>query len=140
MRVAATTWRSSVVVLVLAAVVACSAGGTPRGTAATGALLFRGTPALGEGIAGACSNCHAVAAGQQAGIGPNLSNIGGRAATAVAGEDASSFLRESILQPDAHLADNYQEGIMPRTYAQSLSAQQIADLVAYLLTLKSGQD
>jgi hypothetical protein len=29
---------------------------------------------------------------------------------------------------------------MYRDYAQALTAQQISDLVAYMLTLKSGQD
>ena len=37
-------------------------------------------------------------------------------------------------------AGGYQEGIMYRDYAQALTAQQVNDLVAYMLTLKSGQD
>jgi hypothetical protein len=44
-----------------------------------------------------------------------------------------------IVSPDAFLSGGYQEGIMYRGYAQALTAQQINDLIAYMLTLKSGQ-
>ena len=52
------------------------------------------------------------------------------------GQDAAAYLRESILNPDAVLVDNYQEGIMYRGYRDSLTDRQLDDLAAYLLTLK----
>ena len=63
-----------------------------------------------------------------------------RAAKTVAGQSAEEYLRTAITTPDAYLAGGYQEGIMYRDYAQALTVQQIDDLVAYMLTLKSGQD
>ena len=75
----------------------------------------------------------------ESGTGQSLSNIGNRAGSAVPGQSAEEYLRTAIVDPDAFLSGGYQEGIMYRGYAQELTAQQINDLVAYMLTLKSGQ-
>jgi len=58
----------------------------------------------------------------------------------VDGQSAEEYLRTSITDPDAYLAGGYQEGIMYRQYEQALTEQQIDDLVAYMLTLKGGQE
>jgi cytochrome c len=58
----------------------------------------------------------------------------------VPGQPAEEYLRTAITDPDAYISDGYQDGIMYRGYAQALTAQQINDLVAYMLTLKSGQN
>ena len=71
---------------------------------------------------------------------PNLSNIGNRAASTVAGQTAEEYLRTSITDPDAHLSGGFQEGIMYREYKTNLSSEEIEDLVSYMLTLKSGVD
>ena len=47
------------------------------------------------------------------------------------GEDAAS-IRESIVDPNAEVAQGYAEGIMPGDYDQKLSDEQLADLVAFL--------
>lgn len=119
---------------------ACGEVGYPPGDPTSGKQLFAGQPPLSDPRARACSECHAVDAGQQSPLGPNLSNIGNRAATTVAGQSAEQYLQTSIIDPDAYLAGGFQEGIMYREYREALSPQQISDLVAYMLTLKSGQD
>ncbi len=69
-------------------------------------------------------------------IGINLHDIGDRAGSAVPGQSAEDYLRTSILDPDAYLAGNFQDGLMSREYPQALTDQQVSDLVAYMLTLK----
>lgn len=117
-----------------------SCGGAPQGDPSSGQRLFRGEALIAGGKLPACIDCHADTADGVSQLGPNLSNIGNRAATTVAGQTAEEYLRASILQPDAYLSGGFQEGIMYREYPTSLSAQQVSDLVAYMQTLKSGRD
>ena len=85
-----------------------------------------------------CSKCHPVGAGQKpaTGIGMNLGDIGSRAGSIVPNQSAEEYLRTSIVDPDAHLAGGFQDGLMSREYQKLLSAQQIEDLVAYMVMLK----
>jgi hypothetical protein len=39
---------------------------------------------------------------------------------------------ESIVDPNAEIASGFQANIMPTTFGESLSDQQLADLVAFL--------
>ena len=50
-------------------------------------------------------------------------------------KNAEEFLKESIVSPDVMVTEGFQPGIMPKTYTK-LSAQEVNDLVAYLMTLK----
>ena len=121
--------------------VACSPVSTARpsemieGDAARGEALFH-EPAIGQ--APGCSNCHATAEGMQS-LGPTLSSIAQLALpeTGLAAEEDSAeiFLRQAILDPRAEIADGYPPMMFDK-YAKHLSEQQLADLVAYLLTLK----
>jgi cytochrome c553 len=127
-------------IVIAALVAACGASAGTRAAAgdpANGKKLFDGEAPMAGASAPPCSTCHAVEPRQDSGSGQSLSNIGNRAATAVAGQTAEAYLRTSILDPDAYLAGGYQEGIMYRGYAQALTSQQVDDLVAYMLTLKS---
>lgn len=129
-------FRVGLVVAAMALLTAC--GGNGAGDAAHGQKLFTGAAPIAAGKLPACTTCHAVASGGAAALGPNLSNIGNRAATAVADETAEQYLRTAIINPNVYLAQGYQEGIMNGEYAKGLTDQQISDLVAYMLTLKSG--
>jgi cytochrome c oxidase subunit 2 len=72
-----------------------------------------------------CGSCHVVAeAGTTGMTGPNLDE-------SLQGKDAE-YIRESILNPDAQVAEGFQPGLMPKDYDQRLSDQQLADLVAFL--------
>jgi cytochrome c553 len=122
--------------LVVTLLAAC---GAAAGDPVNGKKLFDGDVAMADTRAPACATCHAVEPGMDTGSGQSLSNVGNRAGTAVAGQLAEEYLRTAIVNPDAFLSGGYQEGIMYRGYAQALTPQQINDLVAYMLTLKSGQ-
>jgi len=90
--------------------------GTAQGDPAAGKTLF-----TSQG----CGGCHAFApAGTNATVGPNLDE-------ALQGQDAA-FIRESIVDPNAEVAQGYAQGIMPGDYDQKLSPKQIADLIAFL--------
>ena len=69
-------------------------------------------------------------------VGPSHAGVGTRAGEYVAGMSAEEYLRESLVEPDAHVVDGYTPGMMYQYYAEDLNVQEIADLVAYLQTLK----
>ncbi len=58
------------------------------------------------------------------------------AATRVSGKSAEEYIRESILDAGAFVVDGFPDGLMPRTFADTLTLDQIDDLVAFLLTLR----
>lgn len=122
----------------LLTLIAC--GGVPAGDAERGRQIFDGTQTVRNAEAPPCASCHAAAVDEVPTLGLNLSNIGARAERRVEGMSAAEYLRESILAPDAVLTGGWQEGIMYRGYPQDLSEQDVEDLVAYLLTLRSGED
>jgi cytochrome c2 len=119
---------------------ACGSTGGAVGNPANGKQLFDGSVAMADARAPACATCHAIVPGGDTGSGQSLSNIGNRAGATVPGQSAEEYLRTAITTPDAFLSGGYQEGIMYRDYAHALTTQQISDLVAYMLSLKSGQD
>jgi hypothetical protein len=65
-------------------------------------------------------------------IGPNLNNLAALAQRANQGT-LSQFTRASIVDPGAYVAPGFPSGVMPTNYAQKLTAQQLADLVAFLV-------
>jgi NitT/TauT family transport system substrate-binding protein len=65
--------------------------------------------------------------------GPSLDGIAERAATRVPGLSAEDYIRQSIVEPDTYVVEGYQP-IMPEF--DTLSAGDVNDLVAYLMTLK----
>ena len=131
--------RARVAVLVswgLCLLMACL-DAAPTGDPERGKQLYD-TPIKAErGELQPCSKCHPVGTGQNpTGVGINLSDIGNRAGNTVKGQSAADYLRTSIVDPDAHLAGGFQDGLMSREYKNLLTPQQIEDLVAYLLMLK----
>jgi cytochrome c2 len=124
--------RHLVLILVLSLLLGC--GGQPttavvRGDVANGERLFR------EGAVPPCGTCHSLRPGQDL-LGPSLARIGRNAGSRVPGQSASDYLRESILEPDAHTAFGFSANVMATSYGAQLSEQEVKDLVAYLLALK----
>ncbi len=79
----------------------------------------------GNGTSIACGACHTLAdAGTNAETGPNLDE-------ALAADDVAA-IKESIVNPDAELAEGFPKGIMPGDYGQTLSAEELDALVNYL--------
>lgn len=105
-----------------------------QGDAARGEALFAQTT-IGSNNAPGCITCHSLEAGVML-VGPSQADVGARAETAVSGQSASEYLRTAIVDPNAHIVDGFVAGVMYQNYAQDLSEQEIADLVAYMLTLR----
>lgn len=80
-----------------------------------------------------CAACHSIS-GESSGIGNSLAGIATVAAERVAKQSAEEYLYWSILRPGRHLVAGY-SNIMFAGYEASLEAADIADLIAYLLTL-----
>jgi cytochrome c len=59
-----------------------------------------------------------------------------RVAADFPGRDLAGFLRESIVDVYAAVPDGYHADLMPADYAETLTPQQIDDLVAYMLSLQ----
>jgi hypothetical protein len=65
-----------------------------------------------------------------------LKGVASRAGSREPGKSADYYLHESLMAPNAFVVPNFPANVMPQNFAQTLSAQQIDDLVAYLKTLK----
>ena len=100
------------------------------------ALLEAANPANGEQltVANGCIACHSLQEGVVM-VGPSWHNVGATAATRVAGQSAAAYLYESIVSPNAHVVEGFQPNLMPPTYRDTLTAPQLADIIAYLLRL-----
>ena len=146
------------VLLLLVTLVGCAGSNGQQADSGAGDALAPATGSAGEGEGlfgqqilrtdkgsnAGCITCHSLQPGQVL-VGPSMAGIAGRAGRAVAGETAASYLTNSILDPNAHLAsgcnmrDPAQEciaGLMPQNYGEILSAAQVESLVAYMLTLE----
>jgi nitric oxide reductase subunit C len=110
-----------------------------RGDATRGAKLYETLP---------CLSCHDISRPLPGGdICPNLGNIATEATRIVKSpeyhgraKDAAGYIRESILDPNAYIVPgpSYRQAdgqsVMPKTFGETLSASELDDLVAYLLT------
>jgi cytochrome c2 len=84
-----------------------------------------------------CSTCHHVASGQTGfSLGPNLAGVAERAASRIEGLSAEEYLRQSIRDPHSYVVSGYRD-IMYPNFAQHFNEQDIADLLAYLRTLRA---
>ena len=80
-----------------------------------------------------CTGCHVLAdAGASGLVGPSLEGIGTRAGSTVAGLDAEAYLRQSILEPNAHLVPTYLENLMPGDFGTRIPQNELDLLVTYL--------
>jgi len=109
------------------------------GDAGRGAKLYETLP---------CGSCHDISRPWPGGdICPNLGNIATEAARIVRqaeyhgrATDAAGYIRESIVDPNAYIVPGptYRQAdgqsVMPKTFGQTLSATDLDDLVAFLLT------
>jgi mono/diheme cytochrome c family protein len=94
-------------------------------------------PRAGEQLAltSGCTACHSMEPGVVQ-IGPSWYGAGDHAVTRVPGVSPALYLYTSITQPNEHLVEGFQPNLMPQIYDQTMSDEQMANLVAYLLTLR----
>jgi sulfur-oxidizing protein SoxX len=132
---------SSLLVLIVAAaflLAACStkSNGPVVGNAENGKKLYNSTT-LGTNSAAGCSSCHKYDASKGvADKAPYTAGTATRAESRVPGLTAEEYIHESIVNPNAYVVEGFKEGDMYQNWAKELNEQQIADLVAYLLTEK----
>jgi mono/diheme cytochrome c family protein len=81
-----------------------------------------------------CAGCHSIDPAIVL-TGPTWHNIGDTATNRVPGESPALYLYTSIVDPAVYEVPNYPSGVMPKDFGQRMSQQEIADIVAYLLTL-----
>ena len=146
---------------------ASSAGVTPTRTTISTAASARptaaspstaapaGDPAKGQHVFASqpCSSCHDISRPYPGGaICPNLGNVAEEAARIVKSaeyhgkaHDAAGYIRESIVDPNAYIVPDPRyrqsegQSVMPKNFAQVLTAGQIDDLVAFLMAQTNGQ-
>ena len=70
----------------------------------------------------------------QSGIGNSLAGLAEIAGSRVGGQSAEEYLYWSVLRPGRYLVASY-SNIMFADYEERLEALDLADLIAYLLTL-----
>jgi mono/diheme cytochrome c family protein len=96
-------------------------------------LLATADPARGATLVNSgfeCHVCHEQGAGR---VAPGYDGLAARAATAAPPLTAAAYIYQSITEPGAHVVDGYANA-MPNNYPSRLSEQDLADIVAYLLT------
>jgi len=107
-------------------------GGGAAGGTAQGKQLF---------AANGCGGCHTLAdAGANGTVGPNLNKIDADAAKygKQLGQSAQQYVFDSIKTPSKFTVPGFPKGVMPSTFGQQLSPQQINALVKYLVSVGKG--
>ena len=122
--------------IVLALTVAACGGGSENAVGSAdvsvGEELFA-SPVIG--MQAGCVTCHSLTPDTRI-VGPSMAGIASRAGSTVAGQSAEAYIRESILNPDAYVVDDFPTGTMPQVWGEELSNEQLDQIVAYLLTLE----
>jgi mono/diheme cytochrome c family protein len=74
-----------------------------------------------------CGGCHAFAAANSGGqVGPNLDEVLGPNAT-------PASIEKMIVDPNAEIAKGYQANVMPANFGETLSKEELEDLVQFLI-------
>lgn len=115
---------------------ACGGGGDPE----AGERLYTSLT-IGRTEVPGCFTCHSLEPGEIK-VGPSHAGVAERAAQVVQQDNytgsaitAEEYLRESILKPDAYVEFGFAPGVMYQAYSATLTDGEVADLVAFLMTL-----
>lgn len=82
-----------------------------------------------------CITCHSLEPGVNL-VGPSMAGIGAVAGDRVDGMDAETYLRQSIVEPNAYIVEGYEDDVMPGDYVLHLTDAQIEALVGYMEGLR----
>ncbi|MEO1163755.1 MAG: c-type cytochrome [Chloroflexota bacterium] len=118
------------IVIVLMAMIVSACSTNPESTVAFADLPETGDPVAGEAVYNSqnCGACHIEGASGA----PWLEGLGERAGSTVEGESAREYVFYAVVQPARHIVEGYGNA-MPNNYDEQLNAQELADLVSYLL-------
>lgn len=129
MRRAALSAAAGVVLLAGCGSSKSAVGSLPRATVSD--PVAAGRDVFTSASAG-CSGCHTFsAAGASGTLGPDLAARVRRDAQ-TAGKQLKPFVYESIVSPNAYIAEGYPRGVMPQDFGDKLSDEQLAELVAFI--------
>jgi mono/diheme cytochrome c family protein len=114
--------RTAVVGLAVALALAACGGGDEDGGAPPPATSSAGLQVWNEQ---ACGSCHGLDAADSSGqVGPDLDkSLAGR---------STEFIRRGIVEPDAEIAEGFPAGVMPDSFGERLSAEELQELVDFL--------
>lgn len=100
------------------------------------AALATADASKGETVAlvNGCIGCHSTDPAVTM-AGPTWHNLADIATNRVADEGPAEYLHISIVDPGAFIVPNYPAGVMPATFGETIPMEDLANLVAYLLTL-----
>ena len=120
-----------------AAAAPAAAPSPPAAGSSSGSGAGDATTAAGKKVftdAGGCVACHTLKdAGATGTVGPDLDKLAADAKTA--GLAPAAYVKQSILDPDAYVAPGFAKGVMPPDFKTTLTAKQIADVVAYIVAV-----
>ena len=121
--------------LLAALLVAC--GGTGNSSSAA---VKAGEELFNETVVGSnagCVTCHSLEPGMVI-VGPSLAGFSHEAEDEgkAYGMSAEEFVRESILDPNAVISEDYPADTMPTNWGEVLTKEQVDNLVAFLLSLE----
>lgn len=97
---------------------------TPTPAPSSGDVLH---PGLTVSLTAGCAVCHTIDSvpQMQGSLGPNLTLVGAKGA---------DFVRTSICDPNAEIADGFSPDIMPQTFCTVLDETQLSDVVEWLVS------
>ena len=84
-----------------------------------------------------CIACHSIDGSRK--VGPTWQGLYGKAETftdGTTGAATDDYLIESIVNPDAKVVQGFVPGVMPKTFGDQLTNDQILDIIAYIQSLK----
>jgi mono/diheme cytochrome c family protein len=106
--------------------------GTWAGVPGAGPPTVPGGPGAQVFANNGCGGCHTLAAANSGGqVGPNLNEV-------LSGQSAA-MIQESIVDPNAKIATGYPENVMPSNFEETLSPEELEDLVQYLSEETGGE-
>ena len=128
-------------VLALHLLLAACGGDGVQGDPARGEALYEQSN-IGPNNAPGCITCHSLEPGEVI-VGPSHAGLATRAGETVRdpgytgeAETAEGYLRESIVSPNAYVEEGFAPNVMYQKFSEDLTDREIADLVAFMMTLK----
>ena len=122
----------AILVMLMGLLAACSSA--PAGNPEAGKELFSQTLI---GTNPGCATCHSLEADVVL-VGPSMAGFAHEAEAEgeELGMSAEEFIRQSILEPNAVVPEGFPENTMPANWGETLTAEQLDDIVAYLMSLE----